>query len=198
VYLSRGYFDGPGHMGLRVIAVSPEGAETQPGVWVEGLWDQHFTYARPSVSSDGRMIVFAHYEGYVMPFLLDIYSGELSADGSSVHRIVQLTEKEGIDRSPVWSPDGTAIAWESETAKDSDRFDVWVMDADGSGKRQVASGPGTQADPVWSSNGLALIYASDESGSFQLYMRYAWGDEDVLQLTDGDANNLNPDVKPSR
>ena len=34
-------------------------------------------------------------------------------------------------------------------------------------------------------------------GSFQLYMRYAWGDDEVLQLTDNGADNLSPDVKPS-
>jgi Tol biopolymer transport system component len=196
VYLSRGYFDGPGHMGLRVIAVSVPDAETQPGVWVEGLWDQHFTYAFPSVTVDGKMIVFAHYAGYVMPFRQDIYSGELSADGLSVRRIVQLTQEEGIDRNPAWSPDGTALAWERETAKESDEFNVWVMDADGSAKTQVTSEPGQQVEPVWSSDGLALIYASDESGSFQLYMRHAWGDGETLQLTDNEANNLSPDVRP--
>jgi Tol biopolymer transport system component len=198
LYLSRGYFDGPRDMARRVIAVSAQGAETQSGIWVEGLWDQHFTYTGPDVTRDGAMVVFVHYEGYVMPFLQDIYSGELAADGLSVHRIVQLTEKEGIDRNPVWSPDGTAIAWESETEKNSDSFNIWVMDADGSARRQVTSGPGRQVNAAWSSAGLALIYVSDEGGSSQLYTRYVWDGEEVLQLTEGEGNSLHPDVRPAR
>jgi len=198
IYLARGYFDGPGNMGLKVIAISAEGPETQSGLGVERLWDRHFSYAYPSVTADGGMVAFAHYEGYAMPFRLDIYAGALEPDGKSAHRIVQLTDEEGIDRNPAWSPDGTAIAWERETAKDSGQFNIWAMDADGNGKRQVTSEPGRQVDPIWSSDGLALIYPSDESGSFQLYMRYAWGDGEVLQLTDGDGDNMNPDVRPSR
>jgi len=197
LYLARGYFDGPGNMGLKVVVISAEGPEAQSGLGVERLWDRHFTYAYPAVTLDGGMIAFAHYEGYAIPSRLDIYTGVMEPDGKSVHRIVQLNDEDGIDRNPAWSPDGTAIAWERETAKDSGQFNVWVIDADGNGGTRVTSEPGRQVDPVWSSDGLALIYPSDESGSFQLYMRYAWGDGEALQLTDGDSNNLNPDVKPS-
>jgi len=197
IYLSRGYFDGPGNMGLKVIAISVEGPETQSGLGVERLWDPHFTYAYPSVTVDGAKVAFAHYERYALPFRLDIYTGDLAADGMSVHRIVRLTEEEGGDLSPAWSRDGTALAWAHETARNSENYDIWVMNADGSEGRPVTSEPGQEVDPVWSSDGRAVIYASDEGGSFQLYMRSAWGDEEVLQLTNGGGNKLNPHVKPS-
>jgi TolB protein len=196
IYASRGYFDGPGNMAFRVDALSAEGAETQSPPWVEGLWDIHFTYSHPAVTEVGKRIAFAHYEGYAMPFRRDIYAGDLTQDGMSVRHIVQLTEEEGGDLSPAWSPDGTAIAWSHETANNSGNYDIWVMNADGSGKRQVTSAPGEESDPVWSGDGQAIIYCSDESGVLQLYMRYAWGDEEILQLTDDGANHRNPSRKP--
>ena len=197
IYVNRGYFDGPGNMGLKVIAVFVDGPETQSGVGVERLWDTHYTYSGPTLTRDGERVAFGHYEGYAMPFRQDIYVANLSSDGTSVRRIVQLTEEEGKDLSPAWSPDGTAIAWVHETAKDSGNYDVWLMNADGSEKIQLTSETGKEVDPVWSSDGRAIIFASDQGGSFQLYMRYAWGDDEVLQLTDNGANNLSPDVKPS-
>lgn len=196
IYASRGYFDGPGNMAFRVDAVSAEGPETQSPPWVEGLWDIHFTYSHPAVTEVGERIAFAHYEGYAMPFRQDIYVADLAQDGLSVGSLVQLTEEEGGDLSPSWSPDGTAIAWSHETANNSGNYDIWVMNADGSSKRQVTSAPGVESDPIWSSDGQAIIYCSDESGVLQLYMRYAWGDEEVLQLIANEANHRNPSRKP--
>jgi len=196
IYLSRGYFDGPGNMGLKIVAVSLDGPESQSGVGVERLWDRHFSYSSPDLTEDGERIAFSHYEGYAMPFRQDIYVGILSSDGMSVRRIEQLTEEDGGDESPSWSPDGSAIAWAHETDSNSGNYDIWVMDSDGSEKMQKTSQPGQEVDPVWSSDGQAIIYASDQNGSLQLYMRYAWADEDVLQLTDNEGNNRHPDRRP--
>lgn len=196
IYLSRGYFDGPGNMGLKIIAVSVDGPETQEGVGVERLWDRHFTYTGPAVTGGGRRIAFSHYEGYALPFQQDIYVGNLSAHGTAARRIQQLTAEEGADLNPSWSPDGSAIAWTHETSMDSENYDVWVMNSDGSDQRQVTSEPGKEMEPVWSNDGQVLYYVSDQGGVFQLYMRYAWGGEEVLTLTNGEANVRNPSVRP--
>lgn len=198
IYLGRGYFDGPGNMGLKIIAVSVDGPETQAGVGVERLWDRHFTYTGPAVTQGGRRIAFGHYEGYALPFRQDIYVGNLSSDGMAARRIQQLTVEEGGDLNPSWSPDGSAIAWTHETSMDSGNYDVWVMNSDGSEQRQVTSEPGKEMEPVWSSDGQALYYVSDQGGLFQLHMRYAWGDEEALTLTKGEANVRNPSVRPVR
>jgi TolB protein len=196
IYFSRGYFDGASVMGLKISVISADRPETQPDLLVDPFWDHHFTYSHPALTGVGRRIAFVHYQGFGMPFRRDIYVGDLAQGGKAVHSVVQLTEGEGGDLSPAWSPDGTAIAWSHETAKDSGNFDIWVMNDDGSEKRQVTSAPGEESDPVWSSDGQAVIYCSDESGVSQLYMRYAWGGEEVLQLTEDQANRRNPSVKP--
>jgi Tol biopolymer transport system component len=100
------------------------------------------------VSMDGGMVAFAHYERYALPFRFDLYAGSLAADGMSVQHVVQLTEEEGGDVSPAWSPDGTALAWAHETARNSGNYDVWVMNADGSERRQATSEPGQEVDPA--------------------------------------------------
>ena len=67
IYLSRGYFDGAGNVGLKVMALSASGPDTQSGIAVERLWDRHFSYSYAAVTADGGRVAFAHYEGYAMP-----------------------------------------------------------------------------------------------------------------------------------
>jgi TolB protein len=59
----------------------------------------------------------------------------MNADGSSVTRV---TDTSGSDSSPVWSPDGTRIAFESFREGKSE---VYVVNADGSGLTRLTNGP---------------------------------------------------------
>jgi Tol biopolymer transport system component len=49
----------------------------------------------------------------------------MDADGDHVQ---QLTDNDGRDGNPVWSPDGTRIAFESDR---DGTWRIFVMDADG-------------------------------------------------------------------
>lgn len=52
-----------------------------------------------------------------------------------------------LNIQPAWSPDGTRIAWASGQNND---WDVWVMNADGSGKTNLTATPATnEAVPSW-------------------------------------------------
>jgi TolB protein len=66
----------------------------------------------------------------------------------ALRAVQRLTEEEGGALNPNWSPDGSAIAWTHETAGNSDNYDVWVVNSDGSEKRQVTSKPATETDPA--------------------------------------------------
>jgi Tol biopolymer transport system component len=82
----------------------------------------------------------------------------------------RLTFDEGLDITPVWSPDGSRIAFSSSVV--SGNFDLYVKSASGAGEPQrLVSGKGTQAPLDWSNDGRFLLYASDDPGpGFDLWI----------------------------
>lgn len=92
---------------------------------------------------------------------------EMNADGGAQRR---LTPREGdltssparlfFQIDPAWSPDATQIAFASRR---SGTFDVYVMNADGSGTRRLTAGKENDSHPTWSATGeqIAFERASD-------------------------------------
>ena len=62
------------------------------------------------------------------------------------------------DSNPVWSPDGRRIAFESS-------WQVWAMNADGSGKRKLTPKGAHNFNPVWSPDGQRIAF---EAGGRQV------------------------------
>jgi TolB protein len=66
------------------------------------------------------------------------------------------------DRHPVWSPDGTQIALESNR---DGNWEIYVMRADGSGAKNISDNPAADRHPSWSADGKKIIFDSDREGS---------------------------------
>jgi Tol biopolymer transport system component len=101
----------------------------------------------PALSPDGSRVAFdsdadGNFEIYAMPL-----------DGSGR---VRLTNDPARDVAPAWSPDGTKIAFMSDRASKPE-FDVFVMDADGSGVERVTTS-GTSWFPQYSPDGTRLAF----------------------------------------
>ena len=87
----------------------------------------------------------------------------MDADGTNAQQIVGE-----VVRNPVWSPDGTRIAFHKGGARDPSergRDDgIWVVDADGTNPRRVTSDGGRH--PVWHPDGERLLYEADWKDMF--------------------------------
>jgi Tol biopolymer transport system component len=137
--------------------------------------------AEAVVSPDGKRIVFTSLKDGD----LDIYT--MNVDGTDVKR---LTTTAGYDGGPWWSPDGTKIAYRAWHPVDSalgsyrelltqrlvrpNRMELWVMNADGSGQRQITQLGGANFGPSWTPDGTRLIFSSNylrpRSSNFDLFL----------------------------
>ena len=88
----------------------------------------------------------------------DIYT--VRPDGSGVRRLTftATATADGLNAWPAWSPDGRLIAYASRV---SGSWDVWLMSADGSGKRRITTSAANETEPTWSPDGRWLAFSSD-------------------------------------
>ena len=119
----------------------------------------------------------------------DVASGEIYAitPGGTATRI---TVSNG-SANPAYSPDGSKIAFVSTNNQ------VFVMNADGSGRRQVTTSATAKTDPTWSADGTRIAYVSnsfDVDGQTDLEIWAIKADgTGRIQLT----NNAFPDTQPA-
>jgi TolB protein len=159
-----------------IFLARPDGSE------LRRLTDNPGYDAEATVSPDGRNIVFtSDRDGD-----LDIYV--MDADGGNVRR---LTHEEGYDGGAFFSHDGSRIVYRAyhptdpaeleeyrELLRDGlvrpGRVEIFVMDADGSNKRQLTNNGAANFAPFFHPEGRRIIYSSnvhDPSGrGFNLYM----------------------------
>lgn len=119
---------------------------------------------------------------------------EMNADGGAQRR---LTPAEGDVTSPArlffqvepsWAPDGARIAFSSRR---SGTFDVYVMNADGTGTRRLTSTKENDSHPTWSASGRRLAFVRNED----IYTMNADG-SDVRRASDPAAEEFDPAWSP--
>jgi TolB protein len=125
--------------------------------------------AEATVSPDGKKIVFTSMRDGD----LDLYS--MDADGKNVKR---LTTELGYDGGAFFSPDGRQIVFRayhpktdaeiaryrqrlSEDLIEPNNFEVWVMNADGTGKRQVTKLGAASFAPFFTPDGKRIIFCTN-------------------------------------
>ncbi|MGH9703855.1 MAG: S9 family peptidase, partial [Candidatus Acidiferrales bacterium] len=92
-------------------------------------------------------------------------------DGS----IRRLTATENAEYSPRWSPDGKMIAFSATKRGLTDRettmedTHVWVMNADGSNRHELAAFDDRQGAPQWAADGRWIYFTAQERGNVRLY-----------------------------
>jgi len=77
---------------------------------------------------------------------------------------VRLTTSPDREFDPDLSPDGTRIAYRRNPDPDSDHADIWIMDVDGSGQRNLTNAPlFSNWAPAWTPDGR-IAFSSARTG----------------------------------
>jgi TolB protein len=146
-----------------VFTIKPNGThERQVTFPPTGYVDQN-----PDVSPDGRRITFSR-ESTTSCCTQEVFVVDVDGDNPT-----NLTNNptdgdclfsNGCDVSPAWSPDGTKIAFahQAGTTIDDLVFAIYIMNADGSHRRQITQQvhPATGEDVAvqWSPDGRSLVF----------------------------------------
>ena len=138
--------------------------------------------AEATISPDGRTIVFTSMRDGD----LELYA--MDAEGGNVRR---LTHEEGYDGGAFFSPDGRRIVYRANHPATPQALadyrtlrgrslvrpttlEIWVMDADGSNKRQVTHLNAASFAPFFHPDGRRIIFSSNRGDprgrEFDLYL----------------------------
>jgi Tol biopolymer transport system component len=97
----------------------------------------------------------------------------VNADGTD---LTQLTIMENGACQPSWSPDGSQLVFISPCLGRADFFEtiynessLYIINADGSGLKQLTPAPGSDFEPAWSPDGTRIAFTSVRGGFRQIY-----------------------------
>ncbi|HEX6432644.1 MAG TPA: hypothetical protein VFZ87_00305, partial [Gemmatimonadales bacterium] len=110
-------------------------------------------------SPDGSVIAFVN--------VLDRNIMLINPDGGG---LVNLTQDQADDDSPVWSPDGTTLAFNTGTPDQPLESEVAVMNRDGSGRTILTSHVGFDFSPDWSPNGSRIVFTRSDPQDSEVYV----------------------------
>jgi len=108
--------------------------------------------AYPVVAPNGKKVAYT----FAWPGGFEIYTMDL--DGSDRKPVTSRS----LDESPAWSPDSKKIAFDSLRSG----WNIWVVNADGTGLKQVTKFSGRIAiSPVFSPDGKSIAFSTIAAGT---------------------------------
>jgi len=116
---------------------------------------------RPSWSPDGKIL----YNRIASlppssPPITDIVT--MNADGTGAHTVLPANGQSNLE--PRFSPDGTKIVFMRRDPTTTLPWQIFTMNADGTGLTQLTGGSANNGDPVWSPDGSKISFGSDSEG----------------------------------
>ena len=132
----------------------------------------------------------------------------MGADGSDRRRLTEVEAAQNDaagSSSPAWSPDGTQIVFAAQIGtltEDQRLSEIYVMDADGTDRRQLTTNTDVDASPSWSPDGKRIVFTrivdhgTDEVRSGIFVMDAAGGGEVQVAQTARPTFDLSPAWSP--
>lgn len=131
---------------------------------------------------DGALVAFVHADQVVVA----------APDGGAARALVPSAE--GVSWSPVFSPDGTRVLFESSREAFRELYTVEL--ATGALSR-LTSNPEGNFDPAWSPDGARIAFASSRHGQLDLFVMRADG-ADQRRVTEHAGDAVEPAWAPRR
>ena len=100
--------------------------------------------------------------------------------------------------APVISPDRMHLAFtvtDYDLPKGKSLTDIYVMDLDGSNKKQITNDGKGNSNPLWTSDSKCLYYVSSASGTSQVYI-YTFAGNQSKKITDFSMGVNSPVLSP--
>ncbi len=135
-------------------------------------------YFHPAWSPDGTKISFTISTDAI---------AVINTDGSNRHELVRRISGDEYGKMS-WSPDGTKIAFESTRGKSSshdDDFEIFVMNADGSGIVQLTSNNFADHSPAWKPDGTKIAFHSKRPAPNNIFLMNPDGSGQTQLTHDG-------------
>jgi TolB protein len=135
------------------------------GLAADYMWE-FTTIARPLIYDSQRALDGSDAENTNGTSNIWVVNG----DGSGAKPLTSLTNAGLGSGGPQWAPDGTKVVFVStrkldgsDAANTNGTMNIWVMNADGSGVKSIASVTALNANsvqPQWSPDGTKIVFAS--------------------------------------
>lgn len=129
--------------------------ESVPYKLTSGEWDDRDPVVSPTL---GNLAFSSNRDGNWELYLLDLADGALR----------RLTQTNGYEGNPTWSPDGRWLAFE---AYYEGNLDIWILPIDATqAPIRLTDHPAADRSPAWDPGGRRIAFVSDRGGGADIFI----------------------------